>query len=302
MIVVGLQMDLVWENPQENFERARSLGRAAMVSAVGEAGPPERHGEIGAADDGGERAESPVRPDLLVLPEMFATGFSMNAVSNAAFAEETRAFLRELAAGLSVHVLGGYAEPTEDRPANACSIFDPAGTEVLHYRKLHPFSLANEDRHYRPGDALETVEVAGVRVTPLICYDLRFPEPFRAAARDTDLFCVPANWPSKRSYPWSTLLRARAIENQAFVLGVNRVGMGGGEPHSGDSALLDPLGMEAGAFLPRSSGDGTDSGEGLIVGEVDPRQVGETRRRFGFLDDARPELYRRLEEERGRTS
>ena len=124
------------------------------------------------------------------------------------------------------------------------------GLEVLRYHKIHPFSYAGEHEHYAGGEALLSAEVEGVRVTPVICYDLRFPELFRAAADRTDLFVVIANWPEKRAHAWRTLLLARAIENLAFVLGVNRVGTGGGEPHSGDSALVDPYGrLVAGAAL-----------------------------------------------------
>ena len=134
---------------------------------------------------------------------------------------------------------------------------------------------------------LETVAIEGVRVTPLICYDLRFPEPFRIAAEDTDLFVVIANWPEKRSNAWRNQIRARAIENQAYLLGVNRVGDGSGEPHVGDSALLSPFGesvAEAGAE------------PALVTGEVDPAVVAEARKRFGFLEDRRPAIYARIEE------
>jgi len=267
MIVAGLQTDIAWEDPRENFRRVDAMAEALL--------------------------EEPTRPHLLVLPEMFATGFSMEAGKVAAFAEETRAFLAELARRHSVFVLGGYAEPALPRPGNACSIFDPEGREILHYRKLHPFSLAGEQEHYVPGEALATVEVEGVRVTPFICYDLRFPEPFRVAAPHTDLFCVIANWPAKRREPWSLLLRARAVENQAYVLGVNRVGPGGGEPHSGDSALLDPFGQVV-AEAPAAEAPAA------LVGEVDPGVVARVRERFTFLKDRRPELYRQLEEGRAR--
>ncbi len=290
MRVAGLQMELAWEDPAENFHRAREMALAAM-----EAGEDVQENP-GAPP--GARGPGSGPPDLLVLPEMFATGFSMDARRVSAFAQETRAFLRALASETGAHVLAGYAEPGEERPANACSLFGPGGEELLHFRKLHPFSLAQEDEHYQAGEDLFTVGVAGVSVTPLICYDLRFPEPFRAASRDTDLFCVLANWPAKRSFAWSTLLRARAIENQAFVLGVNRVGTGGGELHSGDSALLDPLGMEVGMLRLFFSSSISSPHQGILLGDVDSQEVREVRRRFGFLDDARPDLYRRLEEGR----
>ena len=278
MIVIGIQMDIAWEDPAENFRRVAEMAGGALDRV------DRSETSTGADDKGGPGSV----PRLLVLPEMFATGFSMDAEAVSAFADETRGFLSGLASRLSVFILGGYAEPADPLPANACSIFAPDGTEVLHYRKLHPFSLAKEDRHYIGGDSLETANLEGVRVTPLICYDLRFPEPFRPAATGTDLYCVIANWPDKRREAWSTLLRARAIENQAFVLGVNRVGMAGTEPHAGDSVLVDPMGSvvaEAEAYK-----------ETVVFGKVDPREVTRVRRRLSFLKDRRPGLYVRLEE------
>lgn len=262
MKVAGIQLDLAWEDPQENFQRARKMAKEAS--------------EEGAR--------------LVVLPEMFATGFSMNAEKVSGFAEETRAFLSELATDLRVFILAGYAEPADPRPANACSIFDATGTEILHYRKIHPFTLAGENEHFLAGDVVETVVVEEIRVTPFICYDLRFPEPFRAAAVDTDLFCVVANWPTPRRNHWSRLLEARAIENQGYVLGVNRVGEGDGLEYLGDSALLDPMGQELAALIPGSPG--------IVMADVDAEEVSRVRDRFGFLDDRRPKLYRQIEDSR----
>jgi predicted amidohydrolase len=266
MKVAGVQMDLAWEDPTENFRRAQKL--------VEEAG------------QGGAR--------LVVLPEMFATGFSMDAQLVAGFAAETRDFLRGLSREMGLFLLAGYAEPADPRPANACSIFDPDGKEILHYRKLHPFSMAGEDQQFVAGESLETVAVEGVRVSALICYDLRFPEPFRAAAADTDLFCVLANWPVPRRHHWSRLLEARAIENQAYVLGVNRVGSGEGMEYTGDSALRGPMGEEVAAAEP-----GTMA---VFSAEVDPGEVSRIRGQFGFLDDRRPDMYQDLEAHRSGTS
>jgi predicted amidohydrolase len=285
MIVAGLQLDIAWENPEQNFRRVAQMAEAVCGGeALGR--QVARPGVEGDADT----PANGQRPGLIVLPEMFATGFSMNADLVAGYAAQTRAFIASLAKELSVFVLGGYAEPDEPLPANACSVFAPGGDEVLHFQKLHPFSLAKEEKHYAAGNRMATADLDGVRVTPLICYDLRFPEPFRAVARHTDLFCVIANWPAKRREAWSTLLKARAIENQAYVLGVNRVGVGGGEPHSGDSALLGPQGEQMSVAPLRGA-------EGIVLGRVNPSEVRGVRRRFSFLKDRRPELYSRLEGE-----
>jgi len=235
MKVAGIQMDIAWERPEENFRRADPLLERAAAEG--------------------------------------------------AHADAVRAFLADRARRLGIRLLGGYAEPGERRPMNACSIYGPDGAEILHYRKIHPFTLAAEHEHYDGGDALPTAEIEGVRVTPLICYDLRFPEPFRAAAAETDLFVVIANWPERRADAWRALGRARAIENQAFLLAVNRVGEGGGADHSGDSALYDPFGH----------GETAPAGEVAIVpGDADPAAVADARRRFSFLADRRPEVYRGL--------
>ena len=263
MIVAGFQMDIVWENPEANFKKVRAATKSLVAGPAG-------------------------RPKLLVLPEMFATGFSMNASKVAEWAPKTRAFLADLASTFGLAVLGGFAEEGDTLPANACALFDSNGQEILHFRKLHPFSLAKEDRFYQAGATIGTTQVAGTRVTPFICYDLRFPEPFRPAAEGTDLYCVVANWPAKRREAWSTLLRARAIENQAYVLGVNRVGEASGEPHAGDSVLVDPMG--------KIVGEVPSFKEGWVVGTVEPREVVKTRRKLSFLKDRNPDLYRRIED------
>lgn len=257
--VAGLQLDIAWETPTENFRRAENLAAQAA--------------------DSGAR--------LLALPEMFATGFSMRADVMASLTPGIRRFLADLANRHHLFVIGGFAEPGDERPANACGVFGPDGQEILHYRKIHSFSLADEQNHYEAGSKIATIEIEGVRVTPLICYDIRFPELFRAAAATTDLFVIIANWPARRAYAWRTLLAARAIENQAWVLGVNRVGDAEGYPHCGDTSLVDPWGKIV---------DTLADEEGVVAGEVDAEVVRRARERFRFLEDRRPDVYGRLEE------
>ena len=260
MIVAGVQFDIAWEDPTENFARSAPLIQQAV--------------EEGAR--------------LIALPEMFATGFSMRSDAMAAHASTIRTFLAGMASAYEVWVVAGYAEPGDARPANACGVFSPDGDEVLTYRKIHPFSLADEADHFEAGDALSTVDIEGIRVTPLICYDLRFPELFRAAADATDLFVVVANWPQRRAHAWRTLLAARAIDDQAWVLGVNRIGEAEGYPHRGDTTLFDPWGAETATLADAS---------GLVLNEVDAEVVRRAREHFPFLRDRRRALYRRLEDE-----
>lgn len=260
MIVAGIQFDIAWEDPTENFGRVAPL----IQEAVGE----------------GAR--------LIALPEMFATGFSMQSDEMADHAATIRTFLAGTASAYEVWLVAGYAEHGDKRPANACGVFSPEGDEVLHYRKIHPFSLAREPEHFEAGDTLATVDIEGVRVTPLICYDLRFPELFRATADATDLYVVIANWPTRRAHAWRTLLAARAIDDQAWVLGVNRVGEAEGFAHRGDTSLLDPWGEAVSSLADQP---------GVVLNEVDAEVVRRAREHFGFLRDRRPDVYRRLEDE-----
>lgn len=255
--VAGAQTDIAWEDPGANFARA------------------EQH--VAAAVAAGAR--------LVALPEMFATGFSMDAERMATHAPAVREWLATSARRHGVWLLAGLAEPGAERPRNAAALYDSSGIERLRYHKVHPFSLAREHEHFEGGTRLPTIDVEGVRVTALVCYDLRFPELFRARADTTDLFVVIANWPAPRRLHWSTLLRARAIEAQAYVLGVNRVGTGDRLSYVGDSALYDPFGE---TLVSRAAQPG------VLAGDVDPEAVAAARAKFSFLADRRPEVYSKL--------
>lgn len=163
------------------------------------------------------------------------------------------------------------------RPANTFVLCGPDGT-IHRYRKIHPFTFGGEDRHVRPGDRLVTVTVGGLRIGLFVCYDLRFADEFWQQARQTDVFLVPANWPSSRRDHWTTLLRARAIENQTYVVGCNRVGQGGGLDYSGDSRIFDPFGEVIAS---------RDDGEGILVADLTAEHVAMIRDRFRFLPDRR---------------
>ena len=146
------------------------------------------------------------------------------------------------------------------------------------YAKIHPFGYGAEPDHYAAGDAFLTVDVEGVRCSFFVCYDLRFADEFWSLAFDTDCYVVVGSWPRQRRAHWSALLRARAIENQAFVVGVNRVGLGDGLTYVGDSVILDPLGEPV-----ATAGDG----ECVIAADVDPGRVRSVREKYPFLRDRR---------------
>jgi predicted amidohydrolase len=154
----------------------------------------------------------------------------------------------------------------------------PGGVEAR-YAKIHPFSYSGEDRAYEAGAEHAVATVGGVRVALFVCYDLRFADEFWALAPTTDAYVVVANWPSARVAHWSALLRARAIENQAYVVGVNRVGTDGNDlPYDGESAVIDPMGVALATATAQDT---------MILADLDPSVVATTRARFPFLADRR---------------
>ena len=252
MRVAAIQHDIVWEQPEANFERL-----APWVAAAAGAGAR-----------------------LVVLTEMFSTGFSMRTDVTA---EETggpsSSFLVAQAKEHGVWVCGSLPERTDDgeRPFNTLLLAGPDGQEHR-YRKIHPFTYGEEADHFAAGEEFVTVEVEGLNLTLFVCYDLRFADEFWATATRTDAYVVVANWPHGRRHHWTTLLKARAIENQAYVIGCNRIGSGGGLDYSGHSRIFDPMGEElaAGAL-----------GETMLLADLDAGAVTGTRERFPFLADRR---------------
>jgi len=251
MRVAAVQHGIVWADRDANF--------AALAPLVREA-----------AGNGAR---------LAVLTEMFSTGF---VVDNDRIGEPvggpSSSFLSALATELGVWVCGSCPERAGDdpRPYNSFVVASPDGSQHR-YSKIHPFTYGGEDRHFRAGDSHVTIDIEGVRTSLFVCYDLRFADEFWGLAPRTDLYLVPANWPQSRREHWMSLLRARAIENQAWVVGVNRVGSGGNLDYVGDSRIIDPLGNETVA------GDG----QCIIYADVTAESVAQTRAKFPFLQDRR---------------
>jgi predicted amidohydrolase len=181
--------------------------------------------------------------DLVVLPEMFSTGFSMAAESLAEDMDgPTVGWLREEAAATGCVIAGSLIIRAGERCHNRLVWARPDGS-IEHYDKRHLFRMANEQRHYAAGERRLVVEVKGWRVCPMVCYDLRFPVWSRCRD-DYDVLVYVANWPQRRAHAWATLLRARAIENLCYVAGVNRIGRdGNGASYAGDSVAVDFLGQ-----------------------------------------------------------
>lgn len=185
------------------------------------------------------------RTDLVLLPETFTTGFSMEAERLAEPAGgPTADWLSSLAGRLDAAVAGSVITEQDGRYYNRLLWATP-GAQLRHYDKRHLFRMGREHEHFTPGRAAWSVPWRGFNVCPLVCYDLRFPVFSRRRAElDYELLVYVANWPAARAAAWRQLLRARAIENLAYVIGVNRVGADGhGVAHSGDSAAIDFLGQ-----------------------------------------------------------
>jgi predicted amidohydrolase len=252
MNVAALQMDIAWEDRPTNHARVRS-----------------QVGELQGLDGG-----------LLVLPELFATGFSMETQKTRPGPEwQDAALLRELAHGTGALVIGGSVGARAHHLHNEALVMSPTGDLLARYAKIHPFGPGNEGASYRAGSEVVVVDWAGHRICPLICYDLRFPEVFRAGLdHGATLFVVIASWPARRAQHWMTLLQARAIENQAFVLGVNRCGTDPIGSYSGRSCLVSPHGVVV-----------ADAGEipGMLRATADPELVGRWRTEFPAARDRR---------------
>ncbi|WP_426445719.1 amidohydrolase [Siccibacter colletis] len=179
--------------------------------------------------------------DLILLPEMFTTGFAMEAAQQSMPQQEVVAWMQEKARHTNAMIAGSAALQTGRGPVNRFLLAQPDGT-LHHYDKRHLFRMADEHHHYQAGEARVIVEWRGFRILPLVCYDLRFPVWSRNQ-NDYDLALYVANWPAPRALHWQALLLARAIENQAYVAGCNRVGTdGNGHGYSGDSAIISPQG------------------------------------------------------------
>jgi omega-amidase len=218
------------------------------------------------------------KTDLIILPEMFNTGFSMNPE---ALAEEmggkTMTWMLEQAKKFDSVVTGSLIIQENGRYYNRLIWMRPDGTHE-HYDKRHLFGLGEEDQHYTAGDKKLFVNLNGWKICPMICYDLRFPVWLRNRNEEYDMLIILANWPEKRSLHWRTLIPARAVENQAFVIGVNRVGHDGNEVyHSGDSMCIDPNGKVV-YYKPND--------EDLYTFSINKEEVESARASHPFLKDA----------------
>ena len=248
--VTMIQADLAWQDPAANRHRLAAHCR-------GLAG----------------------HTDLIVLPEMFTTGFTMDAATLAETMDgATVGWMREEAAATGCAITGSLIVREDGRHYNRL-VWAASDGSLAHYDKRHLFRMAREQEHFSGGQARTVVEIKGWRVCPLVCYDLRFPVWSRNRG-DYEVLLYVANWPSRRRAAWNALLRARAIENVAYVIGVNRVGKdGNGAGYAGDSVALDFLGETLG---------GDRGGEFVETVVLDRESLATFRRDFPVHLDADP--------------
>lgn len=244
-----IQTSLIWENPEENL-----LQFSSKIKEIKQAF------------------------DVLVLPEMFTTGFTMNtscfSIENQ---NKTLTWMKKIAAEKDACVIGSVIHKEDEAYFNRLWVVFPSG-KSLYYDKKHLFTLAKEHISYSPGTKQLLFEYKGWRIAPFICYDLRFPVWSRNT-NDYDLLLYVANWPKTRVEAWNTLLKARAIENMSYCLGVNRSGKDGKDfDYSGNSAVYDMLGKQL-------SGKNNQFTEFSTVVELSYSDLHKTREKLGFLND-----------------
>ena len=252
MRVALAQTDMVWEDKKASIQKAEK-----MVS---------------------EAAKS--KADIIIFPEMSFTGFSMNLEKIG----EKRDCSENIAIGF------GWASLPDKKGGKGKNIFsvtDREGKLIAEYEKIHPFTYGGESRVYEGGEKLVSFSFKGHNISLFVCYDLRFPEVFQAAAKKSDVMFVIAQWPETRSIHWQTLLRARAIETQSYIVGVNSFGVRDGLGYSGDSMAIDSIGNILGQLSGR---------EGMLICDIDDR-AWELRNKFAIGKDRRENLYYRLLEE-----
>ncbi|MEG0772781.1 nitrilase-related carbon-nitrogen hydrolase [Clostridium sp.] len=196
--------------------------------------------------------------------------------------------VKALAVKFSINIGIGYIEKQLEslKGKNNYVLISKTGAILSNYSKIHPFTFGKESSHYSGGDTIKTAWINEFNICTFICYDLRFPEIFQIASKKAELITVAANWPSSRKEHWITLLKARAIENQCYIAGINRVGSGDGLDYSGNSLIIDPMGNVVSSAL--------DGMEGLIIGELDLDLVKSLREKFPLKNDRRENLYTEL--------
>lgn len=260
MKIVTVSLDQVWEDKKANMNQITNLMAIACQN----------------------------HPDIVVFPEMTLTGFTMNSRDYAENPEnsDTISFFSKLAIDYSVNIICGVILNTKEKPTNNLVVLSSKGELLSRYEKIHPFSYSGEDNAYSKGDSIAQFEIDDVRCAATICYDLRFPELYQILSVKSIIIFNIANWPEKRVKDWNLLLHARALENQCFIVGVNRTGTDGkGLQYAKSSAVIDPRGIDIVC---------TQINNVIDEYSINVTDLEEYREEFPVKKDRRIELYKTL--------
>lgn len=252
------QIDMAWERKAYSLEKAEVMIKQAAES----------------------------KADVIIFPEMTLTGFSMNLYGIGEHPKKSESIyaMKKLAVQNKIAIGFGWAarpEGMRSKGSNRFTLIDKEGQVIAEYKKIHPFTYGGESDEYEKGNKIVTVPFLGHTISLFICYDLRFPELFQIASREADVIFVIANWPKVRREHWTTLLRARAIETQSYVVGVNCYGTRDHEDYNGDSMVVDSIGNIIGKISGR---------EGVLVCDIDDR-AWSLRNKFNTRNDRREDFY-----------
>ncbi|MDN5368390.1 MAG: hypothetical protein PWP05_1105 [Thermovirga sp.] len=255
-----IQMNIVKGNPDENFRTVESKIREAALSG----------------------------PDVILLPEMWNTSYALEEIleigdSNG---KRTKDLISSLAKEFKVNIVAGSVAAIRCKKAyNRLMVFNREGEKIAEYDKIHLFGLMDEDKYITPGKKVCLFELDGIKCGAMICYDLRFPELARELTlKGSQVIFVPAQWPEPRIHHWKTLMTARAIENQVFMVAANRVGVEDQNAFVGGSMAVDPLGQ---VLAELTGGD-----EGIVEAHIDFSVLEKAREAIPVLQDRRPDVYK----------
>lgn len=232
-------------------------------------------------------AEHCTNTDLVVYPEMTLTGFTMESqkVKEDELSSETITFFKEQAQKYKVSIAFGVVLSKGEKATNNLVVVSEQGV-LATYAKIHPFSYAGEDNYYQAGDELKKLTIGGATIGLTICYDLRFPELYQAYSKDCSVILNIANWPERRVSHWRALNKARAIENQVFMIAVNRIGTDGkGLQYVFSSHIVSPYGEEL---------KGTSLSEEVVVYDLNLEEVAQYRAEFPVKNDRKITLYKEI--------
>ena len=254
MITGIAQIDIAWEDSYKNMKKVEELVNKASENKV----------------------------ELILFPEMALTGFTMDINKLSLSQEQIISWIKQVAINNNINIGLGFAIKVDEKGKNKYVIVSKEGKVLTLYTKIHPFSYSKENDKYYSGNEICICKIKEFQITPFICYDLRFPEIFQIASKEAQIITVAASWPKSREQHWITLLKARAIENQCYIIGINRVGLGDDLQYSGASIFVSPSGEILNEI---------NSEEMLIIQDLRMKEITQVKDSFDIKKDRREDLY-----------